>query len=113
MFKPLLFSLLIISMVSATISPACAFIFGKSGDYIEICSGLKLIKIQIDNQEIPDVTGDDCPFCFNHFMMSGIDNDVFVLDGMIKPHYFNGFITEHALIASTQSYQSRAPPLFS
>ncbi len=113
MFRPVLFSLLILSMVSATISPACAFIFGKSGDYIEICSGLNLIQIQVDTQELPDVTNDDCAFCFHHIHMVGADNDVFVLDGLSHTQILQGFINETALIAYFQSYHSRAPPVFS
>ena len=113
MRKSLLFAFLIFAMVSAAISPACAFIFGKSGDFIEICSGLKTIKIKVDGNEIPDLTGDDCPFCMQFHHIAAIHNDVFVLDGLQNNGFFKDFISEIALVTFLNSYHSRAPPVFS
>lgn len=68
------FLLLILALISAGISPACAFISGKTS-LIEICTadgGIKTIAVTEDGRQtpIPDTADHkskkaDCIFCFN------------------------------------------------
>jgi len=103
-----------LAIISAAISPACAFISGKAGDVIEICSGLQTISVQTETtSEIPDVTSDDCPFCFQYFKMSALETDAFLINALSGFDLFNNFVNEHALVVFHKSYQSRAPPVLS
>jgi hypothetical protein len=104
----------ILAILCATLSPACAFISGKGGDFIEICSGLRTLQIQTETtNDIPNVTGDECPFCFQYSTMNALDANSFIVGGLSKAPYFNGFITQRAVIQFHTTYQSRAPPVFS
>lgn len=83
------------AILSAAISPACAFITGNSGSWIEICSGLNLTKIKIPNDgEMPDITKSGCEFCFQHFNMNGIETDVFTFNAPSPEHFLNNFQSE-------------------
>lgn len=100
--------------MSAAISPACAFISGKSGKWIEICSGMNVTKIQIDDDEIPDMTAQTCEFCFQHIHMNGIETgDVLLLTLSKNSVFIGGFINEATLIRFHKTNHSRAPPVFS
>jgi len=105
--------LCIFAVMSATISPACAFISGKSGTWIEICSGMNITKVQVADDKIPDITAQGCEFCFQHYNMSAVDVDAFSLKMISLEKLFQNFQTEVALIHFYQSYPSRAPPIFS
>lgn len=107
---------IILAILSATISPACAFISGKNATWIEICSGMSTKLIQEDGRrdDAPDITSDSCPFCFQaaHFSALGVDNSVLIT----AVHYsllHDGFVAEDALIRFVSSAQPRAPPFFS
>lgn len=111
--KALIHFLCIFAVMSATISPACAFISGKSGTWIEICSGMNITKVQVADDEVPDITQQSCEFCFQHFNMSALDSDIFVLNINAPSTLFQNFQNEFAVIGFYKSYHSRAPPVFS
>ena len=105
--------LCIVAMTSATISPACAFISGKYGDWIQICSGLQIIMVQNDVQtDLPDVIKSGCEFCFQHAHMVALHSDIITVIGQSQRPIIGNFIHENALIAFLKSYQSQAPPAF-
>jgi len=105
---------LCLAIMSATISPACAFISGQGGDWIEICSGLDIQKIRTDNtSNAPDVTQSGCEFCFQFSKVIGIENDSFLIDVQSYPVLMNGFQDEIALVRYVSSKHARAPPYFS
>jgi len=108
--KLFIHALCIFAVMSATISPACAFISGKSGTWIEICSGMNIIKVQAADDEIPDMTAQACEFCFHAYNTNGIESDIFVLNAISVDHLFQNFQNEFAAIRFFESYQSRAPP---
>ena len=100
--------------MSVTISPACAFISGKYGDWVEICSGLTTQKIQNGVQsEIPHVTQNGCEFCFQQAHFAGVETDVIALDMSKYSILIGGFVSEIALVQFHGSHHARAPPLFS
>ena len=111
--KALIHFMCVFAVMSATISPACAFISGKHGQWIEICSGIDVTKVQIADDELPDITSQGCEFCFQHFHFSGIETSVSELNIKNDPVLIGDFINETALIQFHQSYHSRAPPIFS
>ena len=97
-----------------TISPACAFISGKYGDWVEICSGLSAEKIQNGVQsEIPHVTQNGCEFCFQQAHFAGVETTSITLDISKYTMLIGGFISETALVQFHGSHHARAPPLFS
>ena len=103
--------LCIFAVMSATISPACAFISGKSGTWVEICSGMNITKIQIADDDVPDMTAQGCEFCFQYFNMSAVDVNAFALNIISPEKLFQNFQNEFAVIGFHKSYQSRAPPI--
>jgi hypothetical protein len=106
--------IVITAIMSAAISPACAFISGNYGDWIEICAGLTKQKVQTGEQsQAPDVTQHSCDFCFYNFHMNAIETAESILPVLKRLNSFSDFIDETALIAFYQSYQSRAPPFIS
>lgn len=111
--KSFIHLLCIFAVMSATISPACAFISGKSGTWIEICSGMNITKIQVADDEVPDMTSQGCEFCFQHAHMDGVETSVLSLNITNNPVLIGGFINETTLVQFKQPYQSRAPPVFS
>lgn len=65
------FLLVILALVSAGISPACAFISGKTS-LIEICAAdgeIKTVAVTEDGRQVQpgaqDKAGNDCVFCLN------------------------------------------------
>ncbi|MEZ5813198.1 MAG: hypothetical protein R3E13_00485 [Alphaproteobacteria bacterium] len=74
--RPIIAVLLIIALASAGISPACAFISGKTS-FIEICAAdgtLKTVEVPADQSPFEEKQDDqehhaaknDCAFCFSH-----------------------------------------------
>lgn len=105
---------LIVAIMVVTISPACAFISGKYGDWVEICSGLTSQKIKNGVQsEIPHVTQNGCEFCFQQAHFAGVETASITLDISKHTMLIGGFINEAALVQLHGSHHARAPPLFS
>lgn len=105
---------LIIAIISVTISPACAFISGKYGDWVEICSGITTKKIQNSVQsEVPNMTQNGCDFCFQYTHFAGVETSIITL--YIAKHIvlIGGFVNERALVHFNAVHHARAPPLFS
>jgi hypothetical protein len=103
---------LIIALLSSAISPACAFISGKGGDWIEICSNLDIIKINRGKTDTaPDMTEKQCDVC--QVMMSAIVLATAIIAFIKTPTLYHDFQSEAALVQFHASYQSRAPPVFS
>jgi len=107
--------ILCVAILSATISPACAFISGKGGDWIEICStGILSKTIQSDTlSEAPDMNQNGCEFCFHFLKMNGIENTSISLNLEKHPVFIGGFQNEIALIQYHSSHKARAPPALS
>lgn len=107
-------ALLILAVISATISPACAFISGQNATWVEICSGIssKLVKTDEKRETAPDVTSDSCSFCFHNAHMSSLETDRQELIASKPQSFYNDFINEIALIRAVKTTQSRAPPAF-
>ena len=106
--------LCIFAIISSTISPACASITGKYGDWIEICDGLGIKKIQDRSQsDLPDVTQNDCDFCFQHNHLNILMPDDIVSILPEKQIFGLDLISKTIRPHSLHPYQSRAPPIFS
>ncbi|PCH99619.1 MAG: hypothetical protein COB76_05265 [Alphaproteobacteria bacterium] len=110
--RAVLHTLLIFAVLSATISPACAFISGQNATWVEICSGIsaKLVKIDEERETAPDMTSDSCAFCFASSHISAINADVSILALSKISLFYNQFITETALIRAVKTTHARAPP---
>ena len=119
--------LIVAAIITAGISPACAFISGKN--YIEICNAdgqVKKIALPADKNPLANLDTsssnhssdhklkDDCGFCFASSHSKALKNVVLVLE---KPQ-FNRFINvgSGTFILKGQSnygFLARAPPLSS
>lgn len=124
----------IFAFILAGISPACAFVSGKSAGYIEICAAdgsLKKVKISEDDAAAaiyqflekdkpqPDPPAkhakkDDCGFCFSNAhiskaLMSANTISQSTHYGVIKI----GAGSVRFTSVSSFYFQSRAPPYFS
>ena len=123
----------ILCFVLAGVSPACAFISGKSSAYIEICSAdgsLKKVKIS-DNETVAALyqflekdkpkpeqpqkhaQKDDCGFCFSNTHISkALVSTITMLNspdyGVVKI----GLGSVRFKSVSDFHFQSRAPPYF-
>jgi hypothetical protein len=105
---------LIVAILSVAISPACAFVSGKYGDWIEICSGLTTQKIQNNVQsEVPNMTQNGCEFCFQKTHFAGVETIAITLGISKYTMLIGGFIDEVALITFHGNHHARAPPVFS
>ncbi len=105
---------LIVAIISATISPACAFISGKYGDWVEICAGNQAQKIQVqDSTEIPDVAKTQCDFCFQHAHFAGVEAIVALIHAVEYVTLIGGFVDEVALVQYHALRHARAPPYLS
>lgn len=78
-----LYGLLILAIVTAGISPACAFTNGSAQNFIEICSGNNTKNIpnpnSSDNPEEQVNLNDSCPFCLNHFNVHALINEEVII----------------------------------
>ena len=107
-----LFLLITFAIVSVTLSPACAFITGKGGTWIEICAGLQTKLIPTNTQSSPpDVTEKQCPFCFQFANMSGIENNYNIIFNYITKKY-DGFDSFTAQIRHLNIGKNRDPPFY-
>lgn len=113
----------IIALITAGISPACAFING-SKNWIEICSADGDIKrIQVSENETPipgsgdkshNISLDECAFCMSHAFSKGalLNNSSWA---NIKPASYlkvsNGTAIPYSL--KPDYFQARAPPYLS
>ena len=104
------FFFLVTAIVSATISPACAFISGKGGDWIEICSGLGIKSIQDDKRStLPDVTEKQCPFCLQ-FVNGGMISQPTVISAPIFISAAYDFVSEDARTKALKTIKNKIPP---
>jgi len=120
--------LIIASLATAGISPACAFISGKesaNNHYIEICTSngsVQVVKVEGDQTPFPPDRPDnkehtqankDCAFCFtnahikNHFL-----HTVTTYPPLDKNKPINFLTQQLSLTESIYTAQARAPPAF-
>lgn len=110
-------ALLIMSLVTALVSPACAFVNG-SIDFIEICNSAGDVEViaVADNAGAPSSgthkVQPDCAFCFASSQAKAIGpQDIQLLK--LSSSYTkisNGVFAPLSLAVKT--YQPRAPPLY-
>lgn len=116
--------LVMVAIFFVGISPACAFISGKS--YIEICApDGTLQSVEVDSSLDPFAAPapdpqqhleamEKCPFCFAQTHQKyGISSDL-IISFVSQPHYIVvGAGTSLPLSLSLNAYDSRGPPVFS
>ena len=108
------YALVVIAIISSAISPACAFISGKYGDWVEICSGLQTERIQTQqSSEVPDLTQSGCEFCYQNVHASAILTNVPVILPLKHMFVRHDFVSEQALINFVSPRRARAPPFLS
>jgi hypothetical protein len=116
-FLPLL---LIVCLVSALVSPACAFVSGQTS-LIQICAADGSVQtIAIDSTQAPipserqnHKAQPDCAFCFAHSHvkpLAAVSDISFTPAGGLYLAIGNGLSVPHALMVRV--YDSQGPPSF-
>lgn len=109
-----IYGLIVLAIVTASISPACAFINGSSKDFIEICSGDSTKTIPApDNSQHHNKQADaheQCAFCLNHFSAHALINEEFIIaSSSFKMIMINGG-NDSVLSIPHHEKNARAPP---
>lgn len=110
--------LMILALVTAGVSPACAFISGKM-TMIEICSVDGMMKVAVPADQAPD-TGDqhqrsyDCGFCIAHVTGKALTTpDTAIIDfSHIYAEQFNVAFVSFQTGVLDGRLPVRGPPLF-
>jgi len=118
---------LVLAIVTAGISPACAFIGGKTS-LIELCSpngDIRKVEVPADMDPFADHAPqkkdhhaldnlDDCTFCFAQSHAKSMNNAEFILPKFVSPAYL--LVSAGTSIPQSLGvlpFQPRAPPAFS
>lgn len=108
--------LVILALVTAGVSPACAFISGKT-TMIEICSDDGVTKVAVPADQAPDTAdhdrqGHDCGFCLAHATGKAITTpDAAIIDfSFIYNDSFSFAIAQHRSGILDGRQPARGPP---
>lgn len=108
--------LIIIALVTAGVSPACAFISGKT-TMIEICGGDGVTKVAVPADQAPDTAdhdrqGHDCGFCLAHATGKAITTpDAAIIDfSFVYKDTFNFAIAQRQSDILDGRLPARGPP---
>lgn len=108
--------LMILALVTAGVSPACAFISGKM-TMIEICGVDGLTQISVPVSQAPDTAdhdrhAHDCGFCLNHATGKAITTpDAAIIDfGFVYKDSFSYTIALHQAAILEGRLPARGPP---
>lgn len=110
--------LMILALVTAGVSPACAFISGKM-TMIEICGADGLMKVSVPADQAPD-TGDehpqtyDCGFCIAQVTGKALTTpDTAIIDfSHVYADQFAFAVTSHQTTVLDGRLPVRGPPAF-
>lgn len=118
--------LIVMAIVSAGVSPACAFMGNKKG-WIEICAADGSVKkIQVSEDFLPDVPEvpnssheqtflmDDCSFCFMSSNVKAVGAENILALKSLSSSYIK--VGGGLFIPASQdlkAFSARAPPVFS
>lgn len=108
--------LMILALVTAGVSPACAFISGKM-TMIEICGVDGLMQVSVPADQAPDTAdhdqhGHDCGFCLTHATGKAITTpDAVIIDfAFVYKDSFNFSIAQHQSEILDGRLTARGPP---
>lgn len=107
---------MILALVTAGVSPACAFISGKM-TMIEICGVDGMIQVSVPADQAPDAADHDqqkydCGFCLAHATGKAITTpDAAIIDfDFVYKDSFNFTITQHRSAILDGRLPARGPP---
>jgi hypothetical protein len=111
--------LMVLALVTAGVSPACAFIAGKM-TMIEICGADGLMKISVPAENAPDSGHQqhdqqfDCGFCIAHAAGKGLTTpDTAIIDfSHVYAEAFVFAVTDYQSAVLDGRLPARGPPAF-
>lgn len=110
--------LTILALFFATVSPACAFVSGKS-NLIEICTANGIEYIAVEGLEAPSENKQthrqssekaDCAFCFAQMHIDALYTQESTASHIVTTLNAQGTPSDHLIIRTTHPYTARAPP---
>lgn len=122
-FHRVVWLLVVLGLVTARISPACAFISGQSVSFIEICTSQGIEKVAVTDDrnsasqpgQSHHKTASQCDFCFSAQTGKTLTVDFIVADLPTSFVQIAGYAVQNSSFHSLTARRAmaRAPPVFS